>query len=107
MKKGTYRVTELSALKYTLTDVADGGGSCRGTQGEESIIFEIGKTLENRIGKATFTNIRSGNDKPTDKDVVVNRFVYDEKTGEYVIKQIIVPGAGQEEQNAWPNSRSN
>lgn len=97
LAKGSYKVTELSALKYEFVNVVDGNGSCIGSVNNESIIFEIGNTIQDRVGKATFANARGDNGKVTDKDVVVNRFVYNEKTGNYEISQITVPGEGQEE----------
>ncbi len=101
LSKGVYTVEELSSLDYELVSAADNGGSCTGIVSDGTVIFAIGggsgaTDFAAKTGKAAFTNeLKPG--KVTDSDIVVNKFVYDELTGQYVIKQVTVPRENQSE----------
>lgn len=105
LRKGIYRISELKTQKFQNTNVAGKGCNADSDSTNKTVTFYIGmKDKENpetdtnqKQGTATFTNQKTGPSTNTDTDVVVNRFVYDETTGKWTIKQIWNPGKGQEE----------
>ena len=80
-------MTELSALKYTLKNVAADGGAtdCKYEKDAAGITFEIGGTGTGTggygtCGKAVFHNTKSGSTTLTGVDVKRNVFHFGENT---------------------------
>lgn len=117
LAKGNYRVTEMSTQKYSLqsialTDRGIAGENLTGDLDNKCIEFTIGnqeitddKTCLDQTAHVTFSNNKTGPSTNTDTDVVVNRFVYDETEGKWIIKQIWNPGENQEETD--PDTEAN
>lgn len=101
LSRGTYRITELDTQKFTFDSVTTDGTSCDVNINKSTVEFTIGEfnnqeDFKALIGKAVYSNDKTGPGTNTDTDVVVNRFIYDETTGEWTVKQIWNPGEGQQ-----------
>ena len=112
LPRGTYTITELSTQKYDFVSVSGADSNCKVNKSKDgkSISFEIGtngdgnSSNEAKVGKATFSNSKTGPSTNTDTDVVVNRFVKTENG--WTIKQITQPGEGQREETPKENNTS-
>ena len=96
LNRGKYRISELSAQKYEHRSIrVDESTNCRYEPSKDgkSVTVFIG-TPNTKVraalgdeAKVCFINEKTGGNSNTDTDVIVNKFTYNETTGEYKISQ--------------------
>ena len=96
LNRGKYRISELSAQKYEHRSIrVDESTNCHYKPSEDgkSVTVFIG-TPNTKVraalgdkAKVCFINKKTGGNSNTDTDVIVNKFTYNEITGQYEISQ--------------------
>lgn len=113
LERGKYRITELSAQKYDMTKIKVQEGTnckCDVFSEEKAVTVYIGTPdtkMKNALGdtaKILFNNKKIGGNTNTDTDVIVNKFTYDEKTGEYTVTQELQE---KDQTGAWEGGKNN
>lgn len=96
LDRGKYRISELSTQKYEHTSIrVDKSTNCHYefSKDKKSVTVSIG-TPNTKVraalgdeAKVCFINKKTGGNSNTDTDVIVNKFTYNEITGQYKISQ--------------------